>query len=63
MHPLLGIFLFADFDYNKKNLFKLTNHGTDFKWSIWGGGRFRELEYHYNGIVWALVGAQIKRSL
>ena len=28
---------------------------TNLKWSIYGGGRFRELEYHYNGIVWEIV--------
>ena len=38
-----------------KNLSKLTDHGTDFKWSNWGSGQFRELKYHYNGIEWVFV--------
>ena len=41
--------------YIQSNLTKLTDHGTDFKWSIYGGGRFRELECCYNGIIWAFV--------
>ena len=40
--------------YNE-NLSKSTDHGTDFKWSIIGGVRFTELEYHYSGIIWAIV--------
>ena len=30
-------------------------HGTDFKRPIYGGDRFRELEYHYDVIVWVMV--------
>ena len=33
------------------NLSKSTDHAIDFKWSIYGGGHCRELEYHYNGII------------
>ena len=29
------------------NLSKSTDHGTTFKWSIYGGGRNRELQYSY----------------
>ena len=29
--------------------------GTDFKWSIYGSARIRELEYRYNGIAWAIM--------
>ena len=28
---------------------------TDFKWSIYGGGRIMEFEYHYIGIVWQII--------
>ena len=27
------------------NVPKSADHGTDFKWSIWGGGRIREFDY------------------
>ena len=37
------------------NLSKLTYHGTDLKWSILGGSRLWELEYHCSGIVRAIV--------
>ena len=36
-------------------LSKTTDHGTDFKWSIYGEGRFRELGYSYTGIVMVIV--------
>ena len=32
-----------------------TDHGTDFKWTIYGGGWFKELEYRYNDIVRTIV--------
>ena len=35
------------------------DHETDFKWSIQGGGRLKELEYHYNGP----LGTQKARSI
>ena len=42
-----------------KNLSKSTDHGTDFKWTIYAGGWFKQLgsnlEYLYNGIVWAIL--------
>ena len=34
--------------------------GTLFKWPIYGGGRFKELEYCYNSIVWAITRDPIK---
>ena len=37
------------------SLSKSTNHGIDFKSSIYGDGRFTALEYHHNGIVSAIV--------
>ena len=37
------------YKYIQLNLSKSVDVGTDFKWSIEGGGRFRELEYHYSG--------------
>ena len=37
------------------NLSKSTDHGTTFKWSIRRNGRIMELEYHYNGIAWAII--------
>ena len=40
--------------YNKY-LSKSANNGTDFKSPIYGGGRFKVLEYYYNGIVWVIV--------
>ena len=33
----------------------VTNHGTDFKWSIYRVSQLREFEYCYNGIIWAIV--------
>ena len=33
----------------QSHLSKLTDHGTDFKWYIYGGGQFKELKYHCNG--------------
>ena len=33
------------------NLSKSTDNGTDIRWPIYGGDRFRELENHYNDIV------------
>ena len=33
----------------------MTDNGTGFKSSIWGGDLIKELEYHYNGIIWAIV--------
>ena len=41
--------------YSKTSHNKSTNHGTDFKWRIYGSGRFRELEYHYNSIEWVII--------
>ena len=29
--------------------------GATLNWSIQGGGRFRQLEYCYNGIIWSIV--------
>ena len=45
--------------YTQQNLSKSTNHGTDFKRSIQGGGRLWELEYLYG----QLFGTEIKRSI
>ena len=49
--------------YNvQQNLSKVTDHGTNFKWSIYGGVQFRELEYRYSGILHgSSFGPQIKR--
>ena len=33
----------------------VVSYGTNFKWSIYGGDQYRELEYCYNGIVLAIV--------
>ena len=41
--------------YIQKNLSKSTDHVTAFKWSIYGSGRFMELDYCYNGIVWVII--------
>ena len=41
--------------YIQKNLSKSTDHETEFKWSIYGGVQFMELEYCSNGIVWAIL--------
>ena len=43
----------------QKDLSTWTDHGTTFKWSTYGGGRFRELDYHYI----ASCGTQVKRSI
>ena len=32
-----------------------TDHVINFNWSIYGSGWLRQVEYHYNGIVWACV--------
>ena len=45
--------------YSKKKRPKSTYHGTDFKLSIQGGGRFRELKYRYG----LLFGTQLKRLI
>ena len=33
---------------------KSTDYGMNIKWSMYGGGRFRELEYRYKDIVWTI---------
>ena len=38
-----------------KHFFKSIDCGTDFKWSIYRGSRFREFEYRYNGIAYVSV--------
>ena len=44
---------------NMYNLSKSTDHGSDYKWFIYGGGWLRELKYRYG----LLFGTQIKRSI
>ena len=41
------------------HLSKSTDHGTDFKWSLYGGGRFMKLLYLYG----RSFGTEIKRSI
>ena len=43
-----------------KDLSKSTHPGTNFKRSTYGGGWFKEIEYRYNGIVWAIIWDQNK---
>ena len=48
--------------YNKTSLNRQIM-GLTLNIPIQGGGQFWELEYGYNGIVWAIIGTQIKWSM
>ena len=39
----------------QKNLSNWQDHGTDFKQSTSGGGRYSKLKYYLNNILWAIV--------
>ena len=39
----------------QQDLSKLTDCASDFKCAIQGGGQYRELDYHYNGIEQPIV--------
>ena len=43
------------YPYTVELFFKSTSHGTDFRWSIQGGGHFKELECIYKGTVWTIA--------
>ena len=45
------IYIYYLYIYIQEHFSKWTDHAIDFKWSIYGGG-LRDLEYHYDGIVW-----------